>query len=58
VRRASGAAGTTVFGAASRAFFRFTGGPIGAGLLLAGSLFLWVVLPPLAAFRRVPRAEF
>jgi Cu-processing system permease protein len=53
-----GAEGTTAFGTASLAFFRFTGGPIGAGLLLAGSLFLWVVLPPLAAFRRVRRADF
>jgi Cu-processing system permease protein len=53
-----GAEGTTAFGTASLAFFRFTGGPVGAGLLLAGSLFLWVVLPPLAAFRRVRRADF
>ena len=53
-----GAEGTTAFGAASLAFFRFTGGPLGAGLLLAGSLVLWVVLPPLAAFRRVRRADF
>lgn len=50
--------GTTAFGTASLAFLRFTGGPIGAGLLLSGSLLLWIVLPALAAAWRLRRADF
>jgi Cu-processing system permease protein len=52
-----GAEGTTAFGAASLAFLRFTGGARGAGLLLAASLSVWLVLPPLAAAWRLRRAD-
>ena len=51
------AEGTTAFGAASLAFLRFTRGPLGAGLLLAGSLLLWMVVPPLLAVRRLARSD-
>jgi Cu-processing system permease protein len=49
--------GTTAFGAASLAFLRFTRGSLGAGLLLCGSLLLWVVVPPLLAIRRLRRSD-
>jgi Cu-processing system permease protein len=48
-----GAEGTTAFGAASLAFFRFTGGPFNAALLLATSAFFWITLPPLLAILRL-----
>ena len=51
------AEGTTAFGAASLAFLRFTRGPLGAGLLLAGSLLVWLVVPPLLAARRLGRSD-
>lgn len=51
------AEGTTAFGAASLAFLRFTRGPLGAGLLLAGSLLLWMIVPPLLAARRLGRSD-
>lgn len=53
-----GTEGTAAFGTASLAFLRFTGGPVGAGLLIAGSLLLWIVLPALAAAWRLRRADF
>lgn len=50
------AEGTTAFGAASLTFLRFTRGPLGAGLLLAGSLLLWMIVPPLLAARWLGRS--
>ena len=52
-----GTQGTAAFGGASLAFFRFTGGPLGAAALLAGSLLLWIVLPVVAAAWRLRRAD-
>ena len=52
-----GAQGTGAFGAASLAFFRFTGGPLNAGLLLAASAVLWMSLPPLVAILRLRRTD-
>ena len=52
------AQGTTAFGAASLAFLRFTKGAAGAGLLLGGSIAFWIVLPIVAALRRVRRIDF
>jgi Cu-processing system permease protein len=49
--------GTAAFGAASLAFFRFTRGPWGAGLLLALSLVLWIAVPTLAAIERLRRTD-
>jgi Cu-processing system permease protein len=49
--------GTGAFGAASLALFRFTGGPAGAGLVLALSLLLWLTVPPLVAIRRLKHAD-
>jgi Cu-processing system permease protein len=49
--------GTTAFGAASLAFLRFTGGAAMAGLLLAGSLLLWMAGPVALAARRLRRAD-
>jgi len=49
--------GTAAFGSASLALLRFSGGPFRAGLLLAASLVLWLVLPFLAASRRLSRAD-
>ena len=53
-----GTEGTTAFGAASLAFYRFTRGPLGAGLLIGASLSLWLVLPMLLAAWRLRRADF
>lgn len=52
-----GVEGTAAFGAASLAFLRFTGGPAGAGALLAGSLVFWLLAPPLLAIRSLGRAD-
>lgn len=52
-----GIQGTTAFGAASLAFLRFTHGPAGAAALLAISLAVWTVVPPLAAARRLAKAD-
>jgi Cu-processing system permease protein len=52
-----GAQGTTAFGAASLAFFRFTGGPVNAGILLAASAVLWISLPPFLATIRLRRTD-
>jgi len=51
------AEGTTAFGAASLAFLRFTRGTVGAGLLIAGSLLLWLVVPTLLAIGRLRRCD-
>ena len=52
-----GTEGTTAFGAASMAFYRFTGGPAGAGILLAASLLAWTIVPILLAAWRLRRAD-
>jgi Cu-processing system permease protein len=60
VRTASllGAEGTAAFGAASLAFFRFTGGSIGAALLIAVSVAIWIAAPILVSLVRLRRADF
>ncbi len=52
-----GSQGTTAFGAASLAFFRFTGGAGGAALWIGASLAFWIALPTLLAIRRLGRAD-
>lgn len=52
-----GIQGTTAFGPASLALLRFSHGPMGAGVLLAGSLLLWLVGPLVWAARRLSRAD-
>jgi len=52
-----GIQGVGAFGAASLAFFRFTHGAWGAGLLLGLSLLFWLVVPPLVAVWRLRRAD-
>lgn len=52
-----GIEGSGAFGAASLAFFRFTGGAAGAGLLLSLSLLLWILIPPAIAVRRLRAAD-
>ena len=52
-----GISGTTAFGAASSAFFRFTGGPGSAAVLIGLSLSLWVGGSLLLAARRLGRAD-
>lgn len=52
-----GIEGSGAFGAASLALLRFTKGPVGAGLLLATSLLVWMVVPALFAARRLDRAD-
>jgi Cu-processing system permease protein len=52
-----GIEGTAAFGAASLALLRFTGGPVGAGLVLGGSLLFWLVTPVALAVRRLGRAD-
>jgi Cu-processing system permease protein len=49
--------GTAAFGSASLALLRFSGGPLRAGLLLAGSIGLWLALPFWLASRRLSRAD-
>jgi len=49
--------GTAAFGSASLALLRFAGGPVRAGLLLSGSLALWLVVPLVLAARRLTRAD-
>lgn len=49
--------GTAAFGSASLALLRFTGGPVRAGLLLAGSIALWLAVPFWIASRRLARAD-
>ena len=52
-----GVEGTAAFGAASLAFLRFTGGPVGAALLLSLSTILWIVVPPIVAAWRLARTD-
>ena len=52
-----GIEGTAAFGAASLAFLRFTGGPVGAAAWLGGSLLAWIVVPPLLAAIRLRRSD-
>jgi Cu-processing system permease protein len=49
--------GTAAFGSASLALLRFAGGPVRAGLLLGGSLLLWLAIPLFLASRRLSRAD-
>lgn len=49
--------GTTAFGAASLAFLRFTGGPVGAAAWLSLSVVAWVLVPLAAASFRLTRAD-
>lgn len=49
--------GTGAFGVASLALLRFTHGPLGAGLLVAASLLVWIVLPTWLAARRLSRID-
>ena len=49
--------GTAAFGSASLALLRFTGGAAGAAALLTVSVLAWVVLPILAAMRRLARVD-
>ena len=49
--------GSTAFGAASLAFFRLTGGTLGAGLWLATSVAVWILVPMAVAVFRVRRAD-
>ena len=52
-----GSQGTTAFGSASLAFFRFTGGRGGAALVLGLSLAFWIAVPVLLAVRKLGRAD-
>ena len=49
--------GTAAFGAASLALLRFTHGPVGAAVALAGSIALWIVVPAALAVRRLGRVD-
>jgi Cu-processing system permease protein len=49
--------GTAAFGAASLAFFRMTGGALGAGLLLVVSVAFWILVPLSMAVFRIRRAD-
>lgn len=49
--------GTAAFGSASLAFLRFTRGTLGAGVVLAASLVVWIVVPVLLAARRLDRID-
>jgi len=49
--------GTTAFGAASLAFFRFTGGPGAASAILLVSLFTWIAVPLALAVRRLRKSD-
>jgi Cu-processing system permease protein len=49
--------GTAAFGAGSLALLRFTHGPAGAYLLLAGSTIAWTIGPIALAVRRLARAD-
>lgn len=52
-----GIEGTAAFGAASLAFLRFTGGPLGAALWLGASLLVWAVVPAALAVYRLRRCD-
>lgn len=49
--------GTAAFGSASLAFLRVTRGGVGAGVLLATSVALWIVVPAAIAARRLGRVD-
>jgi Cu-processing system permease protein len=49
--------GSSAFGAASLALWRFTGGPIPAILLASASLVVWAVAPLVVAARRLARVD-
>ncbi len=49
--------GTSAFGAGSLALLRFTHGPGGAGVALAASIALWIVVPGALAARRLERVD-
>jgi Cu-processing system permease protein len=49
--------GTAAFGAGSLALLRVAGGPIRAGALLCASVLVWIVVPVLAAIRRLRRVD-
>ena len=49
--------GTSAFGAASLAFFRFTHGVAGAAVWLSASVIVWILVPLGLAARRVSRAD-
>jgi Cu-processing system permease protein len=49
--------GTGAFGTASLAFFRFTRGAWGAGILLTLSILLWILVPSALAVWRLRRAD-
>jgi len=52
-----GIEGTAAFGSGSLALLRFTHGATGAAVLVLASLATWVILPTLAAIRRLSRAD-
>lgn len=52
-----GISGTTAFGAASLAFFRFTGGPTMATVMIVVSLTVWIGAAMTLAARRLRRAD-
>lgn len=52
-----GIEGTAAFGSGSLALLRFTRGTGGAAVLVVASLAIWVVLPTLAAIRRISRVD-
>ncbi|MCM2333196.1 MAG: ABC transporter permease [Anaeromyxobacteraceae bacterium] len=52
-----GIEGTAAFGSGSLALLRFTRGATGAAVLVVLSLASWIVLPTLAAIRRLSRAD-
>jgi Cu-processing system permease protein len=52
-----GIQGTSAFGSASLALLRFTGGPVRAAGLIVVGVVLWIVVPALAAARRLERAD-
>lgn len=52
-----GVEGTGAFGPASQALLRFTRGPVGASLLLAGSVIAWIIMPLAGACRRLSRID-
>jgi Cu-processing system permease protein len=52
-----GVGGTTAFGAASLAFFRFTGGPATATAMIGLSLAAWIAAPLALAARRLRRSD-
>lgn len=49
--------GTSAFGAATAALLRFTGGMAAAGIAVAVSLMLWIVVPFACAVRRLARSD-